>query len=83
MMVNEWIWIPIVLAAAAAQTVRNAAQRNLVKSVGHTAALQGWTAAVGYSAAARFGTVGVSDRPPGDIRQRREFIPNGATRRWT
>ncbi len=33
-MVNDWIWIPIVLAAAAAQTVRNAAQRSLVKSVG-------------------------------------------------
>jgi drug/metabolite transporter (DMT)-like permease len=29
-----WIWIPIVLGAAAAQTVRNAAQRSLVKSVG-------------------------------------------------
>jgi hypothetical protein len=28
------IWIPIVLAAAAAQTVRNAAQRSLVASVG-------------------------------------------------
>ena len=33
-----WIWIPIVLAAAAAQTVRNAAQRSLVKSVGTLAA---------------------------------------------
>jgi drug/metabolite transporter (DMT)-like permease len=29
-----WIWIPIVLAAAAAQTIRNAAQRSLVASVG-------------------------------------------------
>src|SRR6185295_49119 len=28
------IWIPIVLAAAAGQTIRNAAQRSLVKSVG-------------------------------------------------
>jgi drug/metabolite transporter (DMT)-like permease len=35
---NEWLWIPIVLAAAAAQTVRNAAQRNLVKWVGTLAA---------------------------------------------
>ena len=33
-----WIWIPSVLAAAAAQTVRNAAQRSLVKSVGTLAA---------------------------------------------
>jgi len=33
-MVDEWIWIPIVVAAAAAQTVRNAAQRNLIKSAG-------------------------------------------------
>lgn len=31
---SGWIWIPIVLAAAAAQTIRNAAQRSLVKSVG-------------------------------------------------
>jgi drug/metabolite transporter (DMT)-like permease len=30
----SWIWIPIVLAAAAAQTVRNAAQRSLTKSAG-------------------------------------------------
>jgi uncharacterized membrane protein len=29
-----WIWIPIVFAAAAAQTIRNAAQRSLVKSAG-------------------------------------------------
>jgi drug/metabolite transporter (DMT)-like permease len=29
-----WIWIPIVLAAAGAQTVRNAAQRSLIKSAG-------------------------------------------------
>lgn len=29
-----WIWIPIVFAAAAAQTVRNAAQRSLTKSAG-------------------------------------------------
>jgi uncharacterized membrane protein len=34
MMGTGWIWIPIVLAAAGAQTVRNAAQRGLVKSVG-------------------------------------------------
>ena len=33
-----WLWIPIVLAAAAAQTIRNAAQRSLVKSVGTLAA---------------------------------------------
>jgi drug/metabolite transporter (DMT)-like permease len=33
-MVDGWIWIPIVLAAAAAQTVRNAAQRSLVKTAG-------------------------------------------------
>jgi drug/metabolite transporter (DMT)-like permease len=38
MLVSDWIWIPIVLAAAAAQTVRNAAQRSLVKSVGTLAA---------------------------------------------
>lgn len=29
-----WIWIPLVCAAAAAQTVRNAAQRGLIKSAG-------------------------------------------------
>ena len=29
-----WIWIPITLAAAAAQTIRNASQRSLVKSAG-------------------------------------------------
>ncbi len=29
-----WIWIPIVLAAAAAQTVRNAAQRSLTRTAG-------------------------------------------------
>ncbi|GIK84988.1 MAG: membrane protein [Betaproteobacteria bacterium] len=31
---GDWLWIPVVLAAAAAQTLRNAAQRGLVKSVG-------------------------------------------------
>jgi drug/metabolite transporter (DMT)-like permease len=30
----SWIWIPIVLAAAAAQTVRNAAQRTVTKTAG-------------------------------------------------
>lgn len=30
----SWTWIPLVLAAAAAQTVRNAAQRNLTASAG-------------------------------------------------
>ncbi|MDQ6620820.1 MAG: DMT family transporter [Pseudomonadota bacterium] len=30
----DWIWIPLVLAAAAAQTVRNAAQRNLTATAG-------------------------------------------------
>ena len=34
----SWIWIPIVLAAAAAQTVRNAAQKNLTKTAGTLAA---------------------------------------------
>lgn len=29
-----WLWIPIVLAAAAAQTVRNAAQRSVTKTAG-------------------------------------------------
>jgi drug/metabolite transporter (DMT)-like permease len=29
-----WAWIPIVLASAAAQTVRNAAQRSLIKTAG-------------------------------------------------
>jgi drug/metabolite transporter (DMT)-like permease len=38
MLVTGWVWIPIALAAAAAQTVRNAAQRSLVKSVGTLAA---------------------------------------------
>jgi drug/metabolite transporter (DMT)-like permease len=33
-----WIWIPIILVAAAAQTVRNAAQRSLTKSAGTLAA---------------------------------------------
>jgi drug/metabolite transporter (DMT)-like permease len=32
--VPDWSWIPIVLAAAGAQTVRNAAQRSLIKSAG-------------------------------------------------
>lgn len=31
---STWIWIPIVLGAAAAQTVRNAAQRSLIQSAG-------------------------------------------------
>jgi drug/metabolite transporter (DMT)-like permease len=34
----NWIWIPIVLAAAGAQTIRNAAQRSLVESAGTLAA---------------------------------------------
>ena len=34
----SWIWIPIVLVAAAAQTVRNAAQKNLTKTAGTLAA---------------------------------------------
>jgi drug/metabolite transporter (DMT)-like permease len=33
-----WLWIPIVFAAAAAQTVRNAAQKNLTKTAGTLAA---------------------------------------------
>ena len=32
--VDNWLWIPIALAAAAAQTVRNAVQRNVTKSAG-------------------------------------------------
>ncbi|MEN9539342.1 MAG: hypothetical protein RLZZ126_1577 [Pseudomonadota bacterium] len=36
--VPGWIWIPIVIAAAAFQTVRNAAQRSLVKELGTLAA---------------------------------------------
>ena len=35
---TTWIWIPIVLAAAGAQTIRNASQRSLVKSAGTLAA---------------------------------------------
>jgi drug/metabolite transporter (DMT)-like permease len=31
---SGWIWIPIVLGAAAAQTLRNASQRSLVKAAG-------------------------------------------------
>lgn len=38
MSVVGWIWIPIVLAAAGAQTIRNASQRSLVKSAGTLAA---------------------------------------------
>ena len=38
MPVISWIWIPIVLAAAGAQTIRNATQRSLVKSAGTLAA---------------------------------------------
>lgn len=34
----SWFWIPIVLAAAGAQTIRNASQRSLVKSAGTLAA---------------------------------------------
>ena len=34
----SWIWIPLVLAAAGAQTIRNAAQRSLVESAGTLAA---------------------------------------------
>lgn len=37
-MTLAWLWIPIVLAAAAAQTVRNAAQKNLTKTAGTLAA---------------------------------------------
>ena len=33
-----WLWIPIVLVAAAAQTVRNATQKNLIKTAGTLAA---------------------------------------------
>ena len=33
-----WLWIPIVFAAAAAQTVRNAAQKNLIRTAGTLAA---------------------------------------------
>ena len=33
-----WLWIPIVLAAAAAQTVRNAVQRSVTKTAGVVAA---------------------------------------------
>lgn len=38
MPIASWIWIPIVLAAAGAQTIRNASQRSLVKSAGTLAA---------------------------------------------
>ena len=38
MTVASWIWIPIVVAAAGAQTIRNASQRSLVKSAGTLAA---------------------------------------------
>lgn len=38
MSVLSWIWIPIVLAAAGAQTIRNASQRSLVKTAGTLAA---------------------------------------------
>ncbi len=31
---TSWLWIPIVIAAAGFQTVRNAAQRSLVSSAG-------------------------------------------------
>ncbi|MEP7206966.1 MAG: DMT family transporter [Casimicrobiaceae bacterium] len=34
MSASAWLWIPLVLAAAAAQTVRNAAQRNLIATAG-------------------------------------------------
>ena len=34
----SWLWIPIVFAAAAAQTVRNAAQKDLTKTAGTIAA---------------------------------------------
>lgn len=34
----SWIWIPIVVVAAAAQTIRNAAQKNLIKTAGTLAA---------------------------------------------
>ena len=34
MLFASWIWIPITVAAAAAQTVRNASQRSLVKTAG-------------------------------------------------
>ncbi len=34
----SWIWVPIVIAAAAAQTIRNAAQKNLTKTAGTLAA---------------------------------------------
>src|SRR5690349_13526855 len=31
---STWVWIPIVLAAAFAQTLRNASQRSLIKAAG-------------------------------------------------
>src|SRR5258705_9102023 len=34
MSIFSWIWVPIVLAAAFAQTLRNASQRSLIKSAG-------------------------------------------------
>ena len=30
----EWLWIPVTLLAAAAQTVRNAVQRSVTKTAG-------------------------------------------------
>jgi drug/metabolite transporter (DMT)-like permease len=38
MTLTGWLWIPIVLAAAGVQTIRNAAQRSLVESAGTLAA---------------------------------------------
>jgi len=35
---SSWIWIPIILVAAAAQTVRNALQRSLTETAGTLAA---------------------------------------------
>src|SRR5687768_1660147 len=60
-----WLWIPIVLAAAAAQTVRNAAQRSVTKAAGVLpSTFIRFAFALPFAVLALAGTVAVTGRPP-------------------
>ena len=61
----EWLWIPIVLAAAAAQTVRNAVQRSVTKTAGVVAAtFIRFAYGLPFAIAALAAMVLLGDRPP-------------------
>ena len=60
-----WLWIPIVLAAAAAQTVRNAVQRSVTKTAGVVAAtFIRFAYGLPFAIAALAAMVLLADRPP-------------------